>query len=120
MAEQSPAEQGPAAEQGQVQHAFADFAPVLAGLTDRVLFGEVWERPELSKRDRSLVTVAALVAGGNVEQLRFHMPRAIENGVTESELVETLTHLAFYAGWPRAISAVTLAKELFGDARAGG
>ncbi len=73
----------------------------------------VWERPELSKRDRSLVTVSALIAGGNTEQLSFHLQRAKENGVTEDELVEAITHLALYAGWPKAMSAITVAKEAF-------
>lgn len=91
-----------------------DFAPKLVELTDDVIFGDVWERPELSKRDRSLITCAALVAMGKTEQLSFHFPRAIENGVTRDELVELVTHLAFYAGWPNAMSAMTRAKELFG------
>ena len=91
-----------------------DFAPKLAELTDDVLFGDVWERPQLSKRDRSLITCAALVATGKTEQMNFHFPRAIENGVTQEELVELITHLAFYVGWPSAMSAITRAKELFG------
>jgi len=82
-------------------------------LTDEVLFGDVWERSELSKRDRSLVTVAALIAGGNSEQLPFHLQRANENGVTEAELIETITHLAFYSGWPRRCPLSTVAKEIF-------
>jgi len=92
-----------------------DIAPKLAELTDDVLFGDVWERPELSKRDRSLITCAALVATGKTEQMSFHFPRAIENGVTQEELVELITHLAFYSGWPSAMSAITKAKELFGS-----
>ncbi len=95
------------------QAALGGFAPALTDLTDRVLFGEVWGRPGLSKRDRSLATVAALVAGGNAEQLTFHLPEAIKNGVTEQELVEVITHLACYAGWPRAMSAVHVAKRIF-------
>jgi 4-carboxymuconolactone decarboxylase len=93
--------------------ALADFAPKLSELTQDVLFGDIWERPGLSKRDRSLVTVSALVALNRTEQLRFHLPRALENGVTKDELVETITHLAFYSGWPTAMSAILLAKELF-------
>jgi 4-carboxymuconolactone decarboxylase len=73
----------------------------------------VWERPQLSKRDRSLVTCAALLALGKPEQMAFHFPRAIENGVSQEELVEMITHLAFYAGWPAAMVALTKAKELF-------
>jgi 4-carboxymuconolactone decarboxylase len=90
-----------------------DFAPKLVELTEQVLFGDVWERPQLSKRDRSLVTCAALVATGKTEQLEFHLPKAIENGVTQEELVEMITHLAFYVGWPSAMSAMNRAKALF-------
>src|SRR5438552_825771 len=91
----------------------ADFAPKLVEITDKVLFGDVWERPQLSKRDRSLITCAALVATGKTEQMDFHLPNAIKNGVTEEELVEMITHLAFYVGWPNAMSAVNRAKALF-------
>jgi len=99
--------------QPTVKGALADFAPKLSQLTQQVLFGDIWERPGLSKRDRSLVTVAALVALNRTEQLRFHLPRALENGVTKDELVELITHLAFYSGWPTAMSAILLAKEMF-------
>ena len=95
---------------------FGDFAPKLVQLTDDVLFGDVWERKELSKRDRSLITVAALVALNRPDQLRFHLGRAVENGAQEQELVEAITHLAFYAGWPSAMSAMTIAKEIFSKA----
>jgi 4-carboxymuconolactone decarboxylase len=88
-------------------------APKLAELTDDVLYGDIWERPELSKRDRSLITVAALVAMNRPDQLRSHLAIARQNGVTELELSETITHLAFYAGWPNAVSAVAVAKEVF-------
>jgi len=91
----------------------AEFAPKLVEITEKVLFGDVWERPQLSKRDRSLITCAVLVALGKTEQMNFHFPRAIDNGVTEEELIELITHLAFYAGWPSAMSAATKAKELF-------
>jgi len=94
------------------QQMIGDIAPKLAELTDEVLFDDVWERPGLSKRDRSLITVAALVALNRTEQLRFHLPRAVENGVTKNELVELITHLAFYSGWPTAMSSMLLAKEL--------
>jgi 4-carboxymuconolactone decarboxylase len=90
----------------------ADFAPKLVEITEKVLFGDVWERPQLTKRDRSLITCAALVATGKTEQMNFHFPRAIENGVTKEELIELITHLAFYAGWPNAMSAGAKAKEL--------
>jgi 4-carboxymuconolactone decarboxylase len=97
------------------QKLIGDFAPKLVSLTDEVLFGDVWARPELSPRDRSLVTVAALIAGGNTEQLRGHLTRARDNGLTETELKEVIIHLAFYAGWPRAMSAIGVAKQVFGD-----
>jgi 4-carboxymuconolactone decarboxylase len=99
---------------GGGRRAIGDVAPKLAELTDDVLFDDVWNRPGLAARDRSLITVATLVAGGDAAQLRFHLGRAVENGVTEDELIEVITHLAFYAGWPKAMSAVAVAKELFG------
>src|SRR6516165_7461460 len=95
------------------RRALGDFAPKLVELTDEVLFGDVWERPQLSKRERSLITCAALVATGKTEQMSFHFLRAIENGVTQEELVELITHLAFYAGWPNAMSALTRAREMY-------
>ena len=95
------------------QGAIGDFAPKLAELTDKVLYGDIWERPELSKRDRSLVTVAALIALNRPDQLRSHLRIARENGVTRQELIETITHLAFYAGWPNAVSAIAVAREVF-------
>ena len=94
-----------------------DFAPKLSELTQQVLFGDIWERPGLSKRDRSLITVAALVALNRTEQLRFHLTRALENGVTKDELIEMITHLALYSGWPTAMSAILLAKEMFEPAK---
>jgi 4-carboxymuconolactone decarboxylase len=96
------------------QKAIGDFAPKLVSLTDDVLFGDVWERTELSKRDRSVITVAALITNGSTEQLRSHLVRAMDNDLSEAELKEVIIHLAFYAGWPRAMSAVTVAKEIFG------
>ncbi len=99
--------------QSRAQQLMGDIAPKLAELTDDVLFGDVWERPGLAKRDRSLITVAALIALNRPEQLRSHMRLARQNGVAEAELVETITHLAFYSGWPSAMTAVTAAKEVF-------
>lgn len=99
--------------QTRAQQLVGDFAPKLAALTDDVLFGDVWARPELSRRDRSLITCAALIAGGNTEQLRSHLTIAKQNGVAETELAEMIIHLAFYAGWPKAMSAITLAREIF-------
>lgn len=99
--------------QTPAQRIMGDVAPKLADLTDNVLFGDVWERPGLSKRDRSLITVSALIAMNRPEQLRSHLARARDNGVTEQELVETITHLAFYSGWPNAITAVGVARDVF-------
>ncbi|HEY2604143.1 MAG TPA: carboxymuconolactone decarboxylase family protein [Thermoleophilaceae bacterium] len=96
------------------QKLVGDFAPKLVSLTDDVLFGDVWARPELSPRDRSLITVASLITGGNTEQLGGHLQRAEDNGVTETELKEIIIHLAFYAGWPKAMSAITVARRVFG------
>lgn len=92
---------------------FGDIAPALVHYTDAVLFGENWTRQELSPRDRSLITVASLVTGGNTEQLVFHLGLAVDNGASEEELIETITHLAFYAGWPKAMSAMSVAKRIF-------
>jgi 4-carboxymuconolactone decarboxylase len=94
------------------QKRFGDVAPKFAELTDSVLFGDVWQRPDLSPRDRSLVTCAALVALSRTEQMDSHFARALSNGVTRQELVEMITHLAFYAGWPCAVSAMTRVKAL--------
>ena len=102
--------------QTPAQKLIGDFAPKLAALTDEVLFGDVWERPQLSKRDRGLVTVSSLVAMNRPDQLRFHLTRAVENGVKKEELIEVITHLAFYSGWPNAMSAIMVAKEVFSKA----
>ena len=99
--------------QSAVRKSLGDFAPKLVDLTEDVLFGDVWERPQLSKRDRSLITCAALIATGKTEQMDFHFPNAIKNGVTQQDIVEMITHLAFYVGWPSAMSAVNRAKALF-------
>jgi 4-carboxymuconolactone decarboxylase len=103
---------GDSAQPSRAQQLMGDIAPKLAQLTDSVLFGDVWARPGLSRRDRSLVTVSALVAMNRPEQLRSHLALARENGVTRDELVEAITHLAFYAGWPSAVAAITVAKEV--------
>ena len=92
---------------------YADIAPALGEYTETVLFGDLWKRPGLSPRDRSLITVAALVALYRTNELPFHLKRAIENGVTKDELIELITHLAFYSGWPTANTAVTIARKVF-------
>ena len=90
-------------------------APKLIELSEKVVYGDVWERPELSKRDRSLITVAALIAMNRADQLTGHLERALINGVTKDEIGEVITHLAFYAGWPNAVTAVGVAREVFGQ-----
>jgi 4-carboxymuconolactone decarboxylase len=100
-------------EPSGAQKAFGDFAPAFVGFTDDVLFGQVWPRKSLSPKERSLITVAALVTGGNTEQLVYHLGLAKDNGATEEELKEASTHLAFYAGWPKAMSAMAVAKQVF-------
>ena len=102
-------------EQTPAQRAIGDFAPKLVELTDKVLFGDIWARDELSPRDRSLITCAALITNGSTEQLRSHLALAKTNGLSEAELKVAIIHLAFYAGWPRAMSAITVAKDVFGQ-----
>ena len=112
---QQPKEPPAMAKTGQTraQQLMGDIAPKLAELTDNVLFGDVWERPALTKRDRSLVTISALIAMNRPDQLRSHLALARQNSVTETEIIEAITHLAFYAGWPNAVSAVAIAREVF-------
>lgn len=95
---------------------FGDVAPAFADYTDKVLFGDLWERPNLSPRDRSLATVTALIALYRHNELPFHLKRALENGVTKDEIVETITHLAFYGGWPVANTALPIARKAFEEA----
>jgi 4-carboxymuconolactone decarboxylase len=104
-----------AEQQSRAQQLVGDVAPKLAELTDDLLFGDVWARPELSRRDRSLITVAALTALGRVDQLRSHLGLALDNGVTREELAEVATHLAFYAGWPAGMTAATILKQVLDD-----
>lgn len=104
-------------ETSALRKTLGEIAPKLVDLTEDVLFGDVWERPQLSKRDRSLITCAALIAMGRTEQMDFHFPTAMKNGVTREELIETITHLAFYAGWPNAMSAINRAKTLLENER---
>lgn len=104
------------AELTPAQKKIGDFAPKLAELTDDVLYGDVWERPGLSKRDRSLITVATLVALYRHDQLPSHLRRAVAHGLTTEEIAEAITHIAFYAGWPTAMTAVAIARKQFESA----
>jgi 4-carboxymuconolactone decarboxylase len=99
-----------------VRSSFGDIAPALADYTQKVLFGDVWERPNLSPRDRSLVTISCLISLYRHNELPFHLKRALDNGVTKDEIVETITHLAFYGGWPVANTALTAARKVFEEA----
>jgi 4-carboxymuconolactone decarboxylase len=106
----------PAAAPGgpsRAQQVMGDVAPKLAELTDQVLFGDVWERPGLAKRDRSLATVSALIAMNRPDQLRSHLALGLQNGLTRQEVSELITHLAFYAGWPSAVTATGVARDVF-------
>ena len=94
------------------QKLYGDIAPQLAELSDRVLNAEIWQRPGLSKRDRSLATCAALIALNRTEQLKGHLERALNNGVTREEIGELITHLAFYGGWPVAMSGALVANDV--------
>jgi 4-carboxymuconolactone decarboxylase len=100
-----------------IKSPFADVTPALADYTDNVLFGDVWKRPGLSQRDRSLVTVACLISLYRTNELPFHLKRAMENGITPDEIAEVITHLAFYAGWPPASTAVGIARNVFEEAK---
>ena len=93
----------------------SEVAPKLAELSERVLFGDIWERPELSKRDRSLITVATLTALYRTDQLRGHIARGLDNGLSREEIVEAITHIAFYAGWPTAVNGARVAAEVFAE-----
>ena len=95
---------------------FGDVAPHLAELTDKVLFGDVWENSALPPRDRSLVTMACLISTYRLNELPFHLKKALENGVTRDEIIGTITHLAFYAGWPPAMTALPIARKVFAEA----
>jgi 4-carboxymuconolactone decarboxylase len=100
------------------REAFGHIAPALADYTDNILFGDVWERPGLSPRDRSLVTVACLVALYRINELPFHLKKALENGISRDELIELITHLAFYSGWPTAATALPIAQRVFDEHKA--
>ena len=103
-------------EPTNARKSFGDIAPQLAELTDKVLFGEVWESSDLSPRDRSLVTIASLISMYRLNEMPFHLKKALENGLTRDEIVATITHLAFYAGWPPAMTALQIPRKIFEEA----
>lgn len=105
-----------AEEPTNARNSFGDIAPHLAEITDKILFGNVWESPALSPRDRSLVTVTSLISLYRTNELPFHLKKALENGVTKDEIIAAITHLAFYAGWPPAMTALQIARKVFDEA----
>ena len=104
-----------AREPTNARKSFGDIAPRLAEITDKVLFGDVWEDPALSPRDRSLVTITSLISLYRTNELPFHLKKALENGVTKDEIIAVITHLAFYAGWPPAMTGLQIARKVFDD-----
>ena len=105
------------AESANARKSFGDIAPHLADITDKVLFGDVWANTVLSPRDRSLVTITCLISLYRINELPFHLGKALENGVTKDEIIEAITQLAFYAGWPPAMTALPIAKKVFEQAK---
>ncbi len=103
-------------EPTNARKSFGDIAPKLAEVTDKVLFGDIWADPALSPRDRSLVTITSLISLYRTNELPFHLKRALENGITREEIIATITHLAFYAGWPPAMTALQIARKVFDEA----
>lgn len=102
-------------EPTNARKSFGDIAPHLAEITDKVLFGDVWENMSLSPRDRSLVTITSLISLYRTNEMPFHLKRAMENGLTREEIVATITHLAFYAGWPPAMTALQIVRKVFDE-----
>jgi 4-carboxymuconolactone decarboxylase len=98
------------------RQSFGDIAPHLAEITDKVLFGDVWEQTALSPRDRSLVTITSLISLYRTNEMPFHFKKALENGLTREEIIGTITHVAFYAGWPPAMTALQIARKVFDEA----
>jgi 4-carboxymuconolactone decarboxylase len=110
-----PSEIQMAEEPTNARKSFGDIAPHLAEITDKVLFGDVWANATLSSRDRSLVTITSLISLYRTNEMPFHLKRALENGMTKDEIIEVITHLAFYAGWPPAMTALQIARKVFDE-----
>ena len=104
------------AEPTNARKSFADLAPHLAEIADKVLFGDVWENPALPPRDRSLVTITSFISLYRTNELPFHLKKALENGITKNEIIGTITHLAFYVGWPPAMTGLQIARKVFNEA----
>ena len=104
-------------EPTNARKSFGDLAPHLAEITDKVLFGDVWEQAVLSPRDRSLVTITSLISLYRTNEMPFHFKKALENGLTREEIIGTITHLAFYAGWPPAMTALQIARKVLDEAK---
>jgi 4-carboxymuconolactone decarboxylase len=102
-------------EPANARKSFGDIAPHLAEITDKVLFGDVWANAALSPRDRSLVTITSLISLYRINELPFHLKKALENGVTKDEIIATITQLAFYAGWPPAMTGLQIARKVFDE-----
>ncbi|MBV1825383.1 carboxymuconolactone decarboxylase family protein [Komagataeibacter oboediens] len=111
-------EQLMADEPTAARQSFGDIAPELAEISDKVLFGQVWAGAGLSSRDRSLVTITSLISLYRENELPFHMKKALENGLTKDEIIAVITQLAFYSGWPTAMTALSIARQVFADADA--
>jgi 4-carboxymuconolactone decarboxylase len=112
-AQSQPQEQEMAVKPNPSREAVRAVVPRMIELSETVIYGDIWERPGLSKRDRSLIVVAALIASYRPEQLRGHLGRALDNGVTKDEIAEIITHLAFYSGWPGSMTAARIAREVY-------
>jgi 4-carboxymuconolactone decarboxylase len=113
MRAKNPEERIMSEQPPSARKSFGDIAPHLAEITDKVLFADVWENAALCPRDRSLLTIASLISLYRVNEMPFHFKKALENGVTRDEIVATITHLAFYAGWPPAMTALKIARKVF-------
>jgi 4-carboxymuconolactone decarboxylase len=113
--DQTAKEQEMAVKPNPSREAVRAVVPRMIELSETVIYGDIWERPGLSKRDRSLIVVAALIASYRPEQLRGHLGRALDNGVTKEEIAEIITHLAFYSGWPGSMTAARIAKEVYDE-----
>lgn len=96
-----------------VKNRLGNFAPRYAQYSEEVLFGDLWDNEDLSLRDRSLITISSIISLGNFSQLPFHLKLGLKNGLEQKEIIEAITHICFYSGWPKGDMALTIAKEIF-------